>query len=237
MNELKAAEKRWNWIKDWLTAALRACVAGLKLDIDHDLSITDLITKYSCTVRQTLQQINVDKGLTVNEWEIDYIFHLEQELWGVDWRDYVSFSQPENYQQRLLQTFHFVLAFYVIERCLKLLLDQSERYRIGRKKLRKLLFGYENGLLTAQCPEVPGAMGPPFFLAANTRRAKVVGGCQKSWDILKGEQVPKSLLRFYQSVTGKDHFCEIVERALIATRKDHLLKSSGKKLPRRARAY
>lgn len=249
MNDQKAAEKRWNWINGWLTAALHACIESLDLQVNDKLAIGQLIRAYSHTVRNKLTSLSLNRDLMVQDWEIEYIFHMEEELWGVDWQDYLNFFPPSHYQQKLLQTFHFVLAFYIIERCLKMLLDESElnritykkkeqkRYQISRKTLRRCVFGSQNGLLTAQFPEMLFAMGPPFFLAATTCRTEVVGGHQKDWECLRS--APCRLSHFYRTVTGKSHFCEVIEKALIATRRDHVVKSlkRDKKLPPKTRAY
>jgi len=250
MSNEKEAQRRWNWINGWLTAALNACIESVGLSLNRNPTITSLIEQYSQRVLSKLKELSKElskiPNMTIDNWEIEYVFHLEEELWGPDWENYINFF-PTNYiknksSEILLQTFHFVLSFYIIERCLKLLIgNQRERYKLSRKSFRRQLFGSKEGLLSVKFPQVMGALGAPFFLAATTRRVEVVGACSKDWEELRKKPVPEQLKRFYRKTTGKDHFVDIIERALISTRNDHIRKTfqqgKRKSLPQGTRAY
>lgn len=241
MSSFQKAQKRWNWINGWLTAALHACINGAGLSVDSKLSITSLINQYSEKIQKQLAVLEGISSSVVQDWEVDYVLQLEEELWGPDWKDYTSFFSQSEQSNMLLQTFHFVLSFYIIERCLKLLVSARERYRISHRGLRRRIFGLKDGLFTVKLPQAMGAMGPPFFLAATTKRVEVVGAPYEMWGALRGEPVPQPLEQFYRAVTGKSHFVEIVEKALISTRRDHVKKTfqkkKGERLPQGTRAY
>lgn len=239
MSELKGAQKRWNWINGWLAAGLHACIAGTGLRVDGEVSVEELLARYCRQMRAGM--VGGAAGPPVEEWEIEYVFHLEEELWGVDWRDYVRFFPREGEEARPLQTFHFVLAFYLVERCLKLLAEQGERYKLSHRSLRRRMFGREQGLLTVKLPWALEAMGAPFFLYGSTSRVGVVGGGGDKWERLRRELVSDELKRFYRAVAGREQFTDVVERGLVSARRDHLVKCykgrQGNRLPAGTRSW
>jgi len=241
MSGVREAQKRWDWINGWLAAALHACIRGTELSVGRGLTITDVLEEYSRKVRGGLQGGGSVPSTVVEDWEIDYVFQLEQELWGADWQHYTDFFPGKNQASVHLQTFHFVLFFYVVERCLKLLVDQTARYKIGRKLLRQWIFGKDKGLLSVQWPDGMQALGVPFCLAATPQRVEVRNAAQTMWQTLGQEPLGGDIVDFYRATTGKAHYVEIVEAALRNTRKDHLAKSlrkrKGEKLPAGTRAY
>lgn len=239
----RSSEKRWNWINGWLTACLHACICGVGLRVDKNLVIGALIKKYAQQVRKDLASLSSTKIAiaSVENGEIDYVFHLEEEIWGPDWQQYTKFFPQSSEQSILLQSFHFVLCFYIVERVLKMFADKKKRYSLSRKRLRRIIFGQKDGLFTVYLPNAMAAMGPPFFLAANTRRVETVGITQTKWNSLCTLSQPRKLKSFYQATTNKEHFCKVIESALVSTRNDHVVKSlrkaKGKKLPKGTQSY
>lgn len=225
------ARKRWDWINGWLTAALHSVVAWTAVRVDHGLSVDRFLEAYSRKVRGRVR--SGTSGPPVEEWEIDYVFQLEEELWGVDWADYRLFFGKPGQRVELLETFKFVLAFYIAERCLKLLAEQGERYRLSRGKLRRRMFGSDGGVFTVEEPWAAEAMGPPFCLRGETTKVSAGSGAEREWKMLRGVAVPSELKEFYKAVTRKEHFTQIVETGLIRTRRDHLVKAFRR--PRSAR--
>lgn len=223
------ANRRWKWINGWLTAALHACIASLNLKPDKNLTISVLLSTYSKKVQNKLKGVPVEQ-VTADDWEINYIFQLEEELWGPDADRYQTFL-PHNCETKgqPLQTFHFVLLFYIVERCLKLFVDPKERYQIGHKGLRRRVFGHEDGLLSKRVPGAAQAMGLPFSLTGLRGTIEGVGLAQREWDALKRSRMPDSLANFYKATTGKKHFSDILEVALKQARRDFLKKKFGKK--------
>jgi len=238
------ANRRWKWINGWLTAALHACIASLNLKPDKNLTISVLLSTYSKKVQNKLKNVPVEQ-VTADDWEINYIFQLEEELWGPDADRYQTFlprddKSTDKGKVELLQTFHFVLLFYIVERCLKLFVAPKERYQVGRKGLRRRVFGQEDGLLSKRVPGAAQAMGLPFSLTGLAWTVEVVGLAQREWDALKRSRMPDSLAKFYKATTGKEHFSDILEAALKQARRDHLKKAfgnKGKRLEKGVRAW
>jgi len=234
------AQKRWDWINGFLTASLHACIDYLNLRVSN-LGFPDFINAYVDVVRNNLP--NQLPQITVNQQDLGYIFHLESELWGSDYQLYITFFQPREDEtiQFPLQTFHFVLSFFIIERCLNLFLPESLR-QSGRKGRRRYLFGYQNGLFSIRRPQLLEAMGPPFFLCANTQTVQTVGNAGNIWNSLWQASIHPSLQGFYQSVSGgnHNHFCSIIEAAFIRTRNTHIVatfRQGNKRLPQGTRAW
>jgi len=122
----------------------------------------------------------VERGNRIRSWppvivprknELLYLFQLENELWGADYQNYISFF-PNGYtsSRPLLQTFLFVHGFFLIERWLDLFLKSHdiELKRGGRTKRRKLLFGNE-GLFIKDYNHCMMIMGYPANLSSTTR--------------------------------------------------------------------
>lgn len=235
------AGRRWNWINGWLTAALHACIGAMNLRPNNTLSIDELLSTYSQEMRRKLQNVPVSQPVEVEEWELKYIFHLEEELWGPDADTYRTFFPSTGGTNAvLLQTFHFVLLFYIVERCLELFVKREDRHQIGHGRLRRKIFGHEDGLLSKRALGATQAMGLPFSLVGQTSSVEVVGSSQSEWDALKRLYVPKPLKRFYQKTTGKSHFADILEAALKQARRDFLREKfgkSGKRLDAGVRAW
>lgn len=234
------AQKRWDWINGFLTASLHACISHLNLNVSS-LNFQDFIDAYVRIVRNNLP--NQLPQVTVNQQNLEYIFHLESELWGSEYQHYASFFQQREGEsvQSPLQTFHFVLSFFIIERCLNLFLPEDLR-QSGRKKRRRYLFGYQNGLFSVRHPQLIEALGPPFFLCANTQTVQFVGNAGDIWNHLRQASIPPSLQGFYQSVSSRNHnhFCSIIEAAFIRTRKTHIFKTfvqQNRRLPQGTRAW
>ena len=237
---VEEAQRRWNWINGWLTAALHACIEGVGLEPREDLTIRELLEVYAEQVRRRLQDAQ-EQGVRAQTWEIEYIFQLEEELWGSDAETYETFFPKGRGKNELpLQTFHFVLLFYILERCLKLFIREAERYKIGHGKLRQEIFGHEKGLFSEQAVWATQAIGLPFSLLGSSSRVEELCSTGGAWEALKRCQVPKKLEEFYFATTGKKHFAEVLEAALKQARKDHLRKKfgrTGKRLRTGVRAW
>lgn len=223
-------QRRWHWLNGWLTAALNASVIDGGVSVGPGLTVTDFMTHYSYQVRNKLDMTHLGGvRFSAQDWELEYIFHLEEEMWGPDWAEYAAFYPPPSLGPKTLETFRFVLLFYIAERCLKLFLNCKERYSTGRKGMRRKLFGKDEGLFTVKAPELLWAMGAPFYLVGSTKSVRVVGGDGASWRTLRSATIPTKLQQFYHAMTGKEHFADIVETALRRAREDHLAKSLRKK--------
>lgn len=138
--------QRWNWINAFLTASLHAAIADLSRELSPSFSFKDFIQVYSERLSNELPVIDSKDlpSITLQKDELLYIFHLESELWGHDWERYYLFLEGDRSSskngQPILQTFHFVLAFYMIERCL-CLFQSPDRRTSSRKGRRRDLFG------------------------------------------------------------------------------------------------
>lgn len=239
------ATHRWNWINAFLTASLHAAIVNVNQQPTRTFTFKDFIQTYATRLRNGLdklppEQIPENYG---NKQEFEYIFHLESEIWGHDWERYFSFfADTEQGQETILQTFHFVILFFAIERCLSTfqLIDRREK-GTGRKGRRKDLFGYENGIFSVRYAHISELMGPPFYLSADTKIVHVSSSSIQSWESLKLKNVPPNLRAFYETTSRRGHFTGILEASLIRTRKTHLPANFGRKkqrrLPRQTRAW
>jgi len=234
------AQMRWNWINGFLTASLNASIEYLNLSVSG-LTFADFIDEYVYAIQRQLQNFSHLPQFTFLQEDLEYVFHLESELWGIDYKCYGQFFQSTSSNPHNLQTFKFVLAFFIIERCLHLFVPQSQR-RAGRKAKRRYLFGYQNGLFSVRHTPLLEVMGPPFFLKASRKNVSAVGNAGHIWTSLTQASVPSSLESFYQMISrGRHkHFCSIIEAAFINTRKTHLVRmlpKNGKRLPPETRAW
>jgi len=239
------ATRRWNWINAFLTASLHAAIVDLNRRPTPTFTFKDLIQEYIGRLRNALSQLSFSKipQNSGEKDEIEYIFHLESEVWGNDWERYFSFFDSSGQsQQPILQTFHFVISFYAIERCLSTFQPLQRRAKgTGRKGRRRDLFGYENGIFSAQYPHILDLMGPPFYLRANTVKIETSDGSLGAWQSLKAVSIPPNLQEFYKATSGRTHFTDILEVSFVSTRKTHLLanlrEKKQKRLPRQTRAW
>ena len=238
------ATQRWNWINAFLTASLHAAIVNLRQQPTPAFTFKDLMQKYIgrlCNALSKLPQSEIPPNSGEKD-EIEYVFHLESEVWGNDWECYFSFFDNSGQNQRILQTFGFVISFYAIERCLATFQPIQRRVNgTGRKGRRRDLFGYENGIFSAQYPHISDLMGPPFYLRANTRRVEASSNSIQAWQSLKQKNVPPNLRAFYETTSGHAHFTNILETSLISTRKTHLpanlREKKQKRLHRQTRAW
>lgn len=234
------AQRRWNWINGFLTASLNASIEYLGLPVSG-LTFADFIGEYVHTVQGQLQNFSRLPRFSFAQADLKYVFHLESELWGIDYECYEKFFQSSSSNPHNLQTFKFVLAFFIIERCLHLFVPHSQK-QLRRKGRRQHLFGYKNGLFSVRYPALLEAMGPPFFLKANRQCVLAIGNAGQIWDSLRQVSIPSQLQSFYQMISGGRHvhFSTIIEAAFINTRKKHLvgrLRKSNRPLPLQTRAW
>lgn len=223
---------RWNWINAFLTAALNAAIAySSKTPGQIPGTLGEFITDYVNTARRGLKA--PFPAITLKPGELEYVFHLESELWGSDWKHYVHFFATKGSRScQPLQTFHFALAFFTIERCLALFLPAQQRLsKSGRTGRRRDLFGWEHGVFSVQYPHCLEVMGPPFFLCADRRQANAVGTATTLWSDLARTPVPPELQQFYLATSRHEHFTQILETAFVQARVSYLTKA----LPRRGK--
>jgi len=216
--------KRWDWINGFVAAALHALLADLKLTLKPDLTFSDACEHYSDILYERLASTHVQLPVyPIEQSEVEYLFHLEAELWGPDYGRYIRFFQDDEADQNviILQTFLFPMSFFLIERWLNFFIPESKR-SCGRGKRRRYLFGKDDGVFSVQSESSLQVMGVPFNLFSST--TKVL--CKSdTWSQLKQCKIPPSLENFYRSVTGKSHFTEIIEASYKRTRNklpDHL---------------
>lgn len=223
-----AARRRWDWINGFLTACLHSVLENTHVPVGPSLTFQEFHRKY---LERLSSEFTGTESLriTVPEYGVRYIFQLEAELWGANWEQYVGFFPDPNDDYEPLQTFAFVHAFFLIERTLELF-AQSHEGDGGRRQRRRYLFGWESGLFSTKYPESLAALGPPFFLNADTRRVYCLGGRDQEWQALKRVAVTGPLKDFYNNTTGKDHFAEIIEAGFVSTREKHLPKQFGGRL-------
>ncbi len=219
------AIRRWNWINGFLTASLHALIAYLQLQPSVETTFTDVAQRYARQVRNQLNGLEMPRIRVINDSELAYIFHLESELWGADAESYMTFFPTSDGAAYVLQSFSYVLSFFLLERCLALFLPASSLQR-GRRSRRRYLFGKRDGIFSVRHGHLLSAMGPPFYLWANTMRASAL--CNSDWEALGNSSIPTPLRKFYIATCKKEHFADIIEASFISARKKHLKKTLAK---------
>lgn len=214
------APRRWAWVNGFCTAALETILWESDRPPSRELTYAQACEAYLSAVERRYRDYGCPELpplQSVSPVEIRYLFHLESELWGADWQEYVTFF-PSREEKPVWQTFHFALAFYLVERWLYLFMPPEQR-REGRGKRRRYLFGVENGLFSHKYQAVLSVLGLPFSLRGSTKSVDAVDDDSRCrWKELRRCSMPVELLNFYQSVTGYDHCCMIVEAAFKRTR-------------------
>ncbi len=245
------AKKRWDWINGFLTACLHSLFEELSIQIHSKLNFSEFHDKYvryfqtNYNLLKQKSNVNYFYSLNIPQHSLSYIFHLEEEIWGANWQNYLNFFPSSRTNYEPLQTFAFVHSFFLLERCLELFIN-SEKKDYGRKKFRRKLFGREHGIFSKRYPELLEILGPPFYLSSNTQTLLPLGNEYKKWSSIKQCAIPHDLENFYYKTTRKTHFTQILKSSFINTRKRHLKeqfqtlhKKSHKspRLPRSLRAY
>lgn len=239
------AQKRWDWINGFLTASLHSLIIDTGIRINKNLNFQKFHDTYINRLLSDLGKLKTVHNLnfTFPEERVRYIFHLEAELWGTNWQDYINFFPDDDKNYEPLQTFGFVHAFFIFERCLELFIYNQQTGDYGRGQFRKTLFGFKDGLLSSKHPELLELLGPPFLLCADTQKVYCIGNSRKRWNKIKNCPIPCNLETFYKSTTRKSHFSTILEASFVSTRSRHLtrvLRNQAKKtksLSRKLRAY
>lgn len=209
-------EKRFDWINGFVAATLNATIesTGCRLS---GLTFQGLNQTYLKSVCDRIASVSSLPPVHVTKEDLGYLFHLEGELWGADWDEYSGFFPPSITQdgpKYFLQTFLFAHAFILVERWLHTLVLPAQLRSMGRKGRRRELFGKDHGLLTVRYPDALGVLGSPYnLLASSTTLMPIEVGATGRWATLRHATVPRSLRAFYRSVTGYDHFADILEAA------------------------
>jgi len=216
-----ALERRFGWINAFMTASLNALLVNSNMSVSSTLGFQDVNRRYIDKVLQHTANVTRFPEAHFERREVDYLFHLESELWGSDCERYLRFYEPTKKKGYcVLQTFLLPQAFILLERWLHGFLTLKRRIHRGRPAKRRLLFGKDQGIFTVKHKECLAALGAPYCLLAT--RAQVRGSSE--WMRLKASEIPSELLNFYRASTGCDHFCRIIESSF---------KGCRRKLPRR----
>ncbi len=176
MNMPTEAIKRWNWLNGYCTAFLHVVLNDINLSITPSLTFCEawqqfvhcLAKRYEDRGRPALPPVD-----TPTEEEIHYLFHLASELWGSDWHMYSTFFPKQNGGDPIWQTFHFAMAFYLVERWLYLFMS-AEKRKASRGARRRFLFGIEGGAFSVHHRDAFACLGLPFAIVGSTQRAKGV---------------------------------------------------------------
>lgn len=210
-----------------MTASLNATLASANMGV-RDLTFETLNGAHVTTVLSKLASITGLPRAHIDKDDLEYLFHLEAELWGIDHSQYVGFFQDGGVGQSCapLQTCLFAHAFFLLERWLHVFIPAASRASKGRPGMRRDLFGKDRGILTVRHKDCLAALGPPYNLVASPTTVTPVQsqvGTSNEWTTLRNVPVPDSLRSFYRSVSKHDHFVDIIESSF---------KSSRSKLPR-----
>ncbi len=239
------AQRRWDWINGFLTASLHSLMMDKGIKINNSLNFQQFHDSYIKRLLSDLGNLKTSYKLhfTIPEERVRYIFHLEAELWGTNWQEYINFFPNDGTDYEPLQTFIFVHSFFIFERCLELFINHQQSVKYGRGQFRQKLFGFKDGLFSSQHPELLAVLGPPFLLCADTQKVYCIRIGLNRWNKIKNRSIPPRLQKFYKSTTGKSHFSEVLKASFTSTRRKHLtrfLRNQAKKtksLSSKLRAY
>ena len=222
-------EYRFLRINAFLAASLNAALAASKIRPTRNLTFQDANQQYIADVLLRSMTISNYPPIYLREKDANYLFHLESELWGIDFRNYAYFISQRRGASEVLETFKLVHSFMLMERWLHQTFlspeqrKENETHKPGRASKRRLIFGKDRGLLTCKHKDCLAALGSPFCLLGSTSGASHITVGSTEWAGLHATSIPTSLQNFYEFASGQRHFCPIVEGAY---------KSAREKLPR-----
>jgi hypothetical protein len=210
---LTEAEKRFDWINGFLTASVHAVLESISIQINSSTRFEDVNRIYTQVFRSKLSSVSSLPQVYLKASELDYLFHLESEMWGTDFNRYTSFFETRSVHAKLLQTFLLPHSFFLFERWLYSFIPHNRRVSRGRPSIRRDLFGKNAGIFTSN-EECLASFGPPYNLLA-TSSTVMPAGCQgnptNDWSQLAHAHVPGPISLFYRSVCRLPHFVPIID--------------------------
>jgi hypothetical protein len=218
-------QKRFDWINGFITAALNSALVNANVHLTRSSSFDAVNSAYVMNVANEISGLSSFPQLYLASEQLHYLFHLESELWGSDYRCYVTFFKPPTQRSRLvLQTFLLTHSFILVERWFQAFLPPSAMSTRGRPSKRRTLFGHANGLFTVQFKDCLASLGAPYNLFGSTTNVEDMSRNNR-WQTLQTIVVPATLRMFYQNVCAYSHPVPIIESSLKSCRRklpDHI---------------
>jgi hypothetical protein len=238
---MTSGERRCSWIAGLSSAFLECMLHVSGYVVSHGSTFKECCAHHSGFLRNRCGNYSpgipaIDDTSHPRE-SIGYLFELEAELWSNDILSCTSFfaNNSSHDQSSCTQTFHFVHAFYLIERWLSLFLSGHSK-KNGRGRMRKTLFGKDDGLFAVRCADSLGMAGPPFSLMGSPRRVDDLT-VDNLWNACKSSREPDPMQTFYRrACAGKDHFSQVLESAFRNARRklpEHLFSNESSTTRRR----
>jgi hypothetical protein len=211
------SRKRYDWVNAFTTASLHMAIAGLGVRLTSSLSFQDLNLAYISAVRANISAVTSFPTLYLTNEEARYLFQLESELWGSDYRHYLAFFNPSYPTSSLLETFKFTHAFYLLERWLRAFMPPSATGK--RRSERDSLFHETSGILTNPYRPCLASLGVPFnLLSSASSTSSAVPG---AWAPLRTTRISVSLARLYSRLSNcYNHPFPIVESSFRSTTRE-----------------
>ena len=228
------AKRRFNWINGFVTAWLNAIICECTSGVRSDLTFRRLYETFMARLQERAalyDELSIASESFVKA-HVRYLFHLESEMWGADYEQYLKFFQSPDGFCGVLQTFLLPHSFFLIERWLELLVRRGESEGCG--SFRRKLFCKE-GLFSEKYPYMPEIMGFPYCFAWKSPQ-NIIG--KSRLEVHRRNEVPATLKDFYSATTRKEHYCEIIEAAFKRTKpklSNHLFRRRGDDRRKRAR--
>lgn len=213
---------RFDWINAFVTASVNAVLAELKIPLRPTLAFDTVNNDYLANVQKATSQIANFPTFHLADPQLEYLFHLESELWGSRCGHYSYLIGGPLPYYCVLETFKFTHAFFSLERWLRGFSTISPQR--ARQSHRDALFD-NAGIFTAQFKDCLAALGSPYNLLSSSTSVRPILG--QGWTKLSSAPVPSGLRAFYTRVSGHNHFVNIIESSFKRTRR---------KLPRHLRA-
>lgn len=88
-------QKRWDWVNGFVTAMLHAILVTNNINVSHDLNFTSAIQLFLESIKSRYNEmafISFPCVYSQSDNEILYLFHLEAELWGPNWKKYINLN-------------------------------------------------------------------------------------------------------------------------------------------------
>jgi hypothetical protein len=218
-------QKRFDWINGFITAALNSVLQNSGIHPTTRLTFRGANSAYLRNVVHAASSLLSFPQLYLQPDQLDYLFHLESELWGRDCGAYLGFFEPSTQRSRfVLQTFLLPHAFILIERWFQAFLPPSTNLTQGRPSKRRALFGHANGLFTVHFKDCLASLGAPYSLLASTTKVKDIAR-NDPWQTLRTMDAPLNMQIFYRNVCACPDPSPIIESSLKNARRklpDHI---------------
>jgi hypothetical protein len=194
-----------------MTASMNAVLAELKIPLRPSLTFRAVNKKYLVNLQKATSQIGRFPRFYLTNPELEYLFHLESELWGSRCGHYLPLIGKSIPRYCVLETYRFTEAFFLLERWLSGFCHVSSR---SRRPYRDALFDSNTGIFTKQFRDCLAALGAPYNLLSSPTTVRPILG--QSWTSLSSAPVPSGLKAFYRRI-GHSHFVSIVESSFKRT--------------------